>query len=202
VVEYSYTKSKNLKEFIEKIPKWGVPEKIDTKFVKSMNYTSSNDFTIPSILKFIGFLDSSGVPTQIYKDYKMKSDRSRVLGQALLKSYAPLFKQYPNAQNEKREILKAFFTAYTEKGEDVINRTTTTFLTLCELASFKGVPPPKGGTAPEEDLQEQVKSRRVQYQPAININIQFVLPEDKDPAVYDKIFASLKKHLLEWEKDE
>ena len=30
----------------------------------------------------------------------------------------------------------------------------------------------------------------------VNVNIQLTLPETKDDTIYDKIFVSLKKHLL------
>jgi hypothetical protein len=33
---------------------------------------------------------------------------------------------------------------------------------------------------------------------AININIQLALPDTTDESVYDNLFSSLRKHVLEW----
>jgi hypothetical protein len=86
-----------VKKFLEHIRTAGVPEKVTFKYVESVGFTSSNDRSIITILKFIGFISSSGVPTDVWRGYRPKNDQSkRVLASALRKAYSTLFTTYPD----------------------------------------------------------------------------------------------------------
>ena len=65
VASYPYTQVPGkLRQLLDKIRQIGVPPKATTQWLKTVGFKSSNDATMLSVLKFIGFADpSSGAPT-------------------------------------------------------------------------------------------------------------------------------------------
>jgi len=148
-----------------------------------------------SVLKGIGFLDSSGVPTEKYKAYKNKSEAKTVLGQALKISYDDLFLANEKANELSVEKLKGIFATKTGKGAAVVQKMAGTFKALAALADFDG----SAETAPEdvgEEIEEPVREKKKTIGADFHYNIQIHLPATKDISVYNAIFKSLKDHLL------
>jgi hypothetical protein len=151
-------------------------------------------------LKYIGFLDTSNVPTDLWRRYRNPVESRAVLAQAIRSGYSDLFRTFPDAYRKDREALYAFFSSQTGKAESTINLMVSTFLNLKDLADFEvaeveptPVPEPTP-IAEEPQIPRPVERRRGISE--IHINIQLVLPETTDTSVYDSIFESLKKHLL------
>ena len=77
-----------------------------------------------------------------------------------------------------------------------------TFTALAKLGDFKSPPSAAIATEPIEEKQVDVKSEQssAHHGPmrlgGLVYNIQIVLPESRDPAVYDALFQSLRKHLV------
>ena len=147
------------------------------------------------VLKFIGFLDASNKPTSRYTDFRVGEKSKLAMAEALLDAYSELFALYPDAYNRPEQMLRDFFASKTKAGEQVIQKTVSTFTTLCEYANFKteaikkeGEGKPTGeGIKPPMPMHKEI---------ALNINIQLVLPATEDASIYDKIFESLKKYIL------
>jgi len=198
---YPYTFSKSLKEFIQSIPDRGTPPKITIKHIESAGYKSKNDREFVGILKTLEFIDSNGVPTDSYKEYRVKSKQVSVMRKAIRKAYSELYSFYPEAHNQSREVLTDYVAGKTNYSKRVQQAFVTTFLTLCSLADFKSqvVPASQPATITKTKTETVPKTqpKTSGIIPTININIQLVLPDTKDAKTYDKIFESLKKHLLE-----
>lgn len=199
--EYPYTPSNRLKEFIEGIPERGEPKKINIPYLNELGFKSKNDRSIPKVLEFIGFIDKKGIPTERYRQYKVRSTQKALMAQSIKIAYAKLFELYKDANIKDRKTLEDFFATKTKGGRQVIGLLARTFETLCSLGDFQAEPPPEVITTTQQELVTVPTTRQLvspaKSIPSININIQFVLPESKDPDLYDKIFEALKKHLLE-----
>jgi hypothetical protein len=202
--KYPYiVKVGSLRDFLKKVPGIGVPDKIATVTLKSLGYTSSNDAPIPRILRFIGFIGEDGTPTDLYRQFRNKEKSGVVMAGSLKRAYAELFQTYPDAQNKDTEALRNFFSTSTEGGEAVLVNTVNTFKALCEFANFEA-PSIETGTAPGETVSETITKVPITKVPAItgaagltiNVNIELQLPATEDSTIYDKIFESLKKHIL------
>jgi hypothetical protein len=194
-------KVSSLRDFLKKIPELGPPTKITVEYLESLGYKSKNDRAIIGVLKFIGFLDQSGVPNEKYRLSRDKGKSRSVMAEALRQSYSELFAIFPDAQNKDNEALKNFFSTRMSVSGDVIADVANTFKILCEFADFDaGIPV----------LAQETAAPRIGGQPAasvrtsiglsgmtINLNIQLQLPATDNTEVYDKIFQSLKKNLLE-----
>jgi hypothetical protein len=199
---YIYNVSK-LKALLTKIRQVGVPNKADQKWLATLSFTSSHDRSVLTLLKFIGFLDPAGAPTETWRQYRA-SESQAVLGAAVKTGYGELFSTFPDAHHRPDAELKSFLKAQSGAGEDAITKTLATFKALCEMSDFDGVesgrtptkavPSLEGVDAPEATVElHQAAAAPV----TININIQLSLPETKDEEVYDHFFAALKRHLVD-----
>lgn len=92
--EYKHTKSfSKLPDLLQKIRSTGVPNKAGNEWLGALGYSSSNDRSLPPILKTLGFIDQKNVPTQRWQEYRGENNRA-VLGQALKEAYSELFNLY------------------------------------------------------------------------------------------------------------
>ena len=87
-----------------------------------------------------------------------------------------------------------------EYSDAVLQKMAATFTTLCALADFTETskPPQPTPEAPHETVEPPLNE--TPNGGSINLgglvyNIQLILPESRDPKVYDALFQSLRKHL-------
>lgn len=184
-------------KYFEKFQEAGIPSKVNTTWLKTLGFKSGNDAYILRVLRYIGLIDNSGAPTELWKQYKDPMKAKVVMAQAIKQGYKELFETYPDAFRKDREALYSFFSSKTGKSKKTVDLMVSTFINLCQLADFEqeipvpvSVAPPKPGEAvvggkPEKGIL-----------PELHINIQLHLPATDDPTVYDNLFKSLKKHLL------
>lgn len=198
--------SKNAQAFFNAIQTAKAPEKFTTKFLKDLDFTSSNDRLFTGVLKGLGFLDDNGVPTDRYFAYLDHSQSGRVLAEAIRDAYDELFALNKAAQKLSVDEVKGKFKSLTQgqKSENVIGWMASTFKTLCDLADWsapastgkkKTTPEPAAETGPPAadappTLEPVARELELHY------NIQIILPESRDQAVYDALLSSLRRHLL------
>ena len=195
MAEYPYVLVlKKLRDFMKHIQTAGVPPKVTLNYIKAAGFKSSNDERIPVVLRFIGFIDSAGTPTEAYKKYRDKAKAPIVLGNAIREAYAELFKMYPDAYQKDSEALRNFFSGYTTAGERVLSAIVSTFQTLCSDASFE-IPEAvhKEPTAPTPPPPAVSKTLGIQ---SLTINLQLTLPETTNSKVYEEIFKAMRTYLL------
>lgn len=110
MADYPYAlKLSILKDFLSYIQNEGVPDKVSQAFLPSIGFKSSNDRKLTPIFRFLGFIGSNGVPTQIWRDYRDKEKAPKVLADAIRKAYSELFSIYPDAhRKDKKNSAKLF----------------------------------------------------------------------------------------------
>jgi hypothetical protein len=113
----------------------GVPPKVTAAWLKTIGFTSSNDSSLIGVLKFIGFIDGSNIPTSQWNAYRGANYRS-VLGDAIRTGYADLFAVYPDANAQSTTELSHVFSTSSSGGAQVISKTVATFKALVEEAEF------------------------------------------------------------------
>jgi len=193
-----------ISELFKRIKDTGVPAKATQTWLKSIGFTSSNDRSLLPILTFIGFIDSSGIPTEQWRRYRGSNGR-QVLAECIKRGYEGLFSTYLDAHNRDKSELSSFFSTHSSAGQQAISKTISTFQALCKLADF-GTIRSQGEKAVDEEPEEAAGSietieevSRSHKGLAININIQLTLPETTDEKVYDAFFSAMKRHLLQGE---
>lgn len=195
MAEYPYTIAiTSLTKFLESIPKTGEPKKVTQEYLSAAGFKSSNDRQIISVLKFIGFLDSSGAPTDKYREFRNTTTGPTVLGKCIRSSYSDLFQMYPDANRRDTEALRNFFSTHSKAGDRALSAMVSTLQSLCSMAKFDGGEVSLSA-APEETKQSRVLAPRGIE--SLVINIQLTLPATSDSKIYEEIFRAMKKHLLE-----
>lgn len=201
---YAQTK-KSLKGTIDKMPNIGVPFKVDEKFLSSIGLSNQNDWAVVKVLRFLDFVDKADQPTQVWRSYRNPEEAKSVMANAIRTAYSDLFAQHPNANVVNNSELSTYFAANTNSGPDVVRKTVSTFITLCEYADFGSAP--GGGLSDsisngaETIVEAQNSGNGIKppalpdQQPALHIDIQIHISPSADADQIENIFRSMAKHL-------
>lgn len=202
------TSTKRLSEILDALKTAKAPEKFTQKFLESLEFKAKGDRLIIGVLKELNFIDDTGKPTDRYYRFIDQSQSAVVLASAIEEAYRDLFAINRKAQTlGKQEIIGKLKTLTQGKYSDaVLDKMATTFTALVSLADFdspkKGPPSDQiGEQIPPQQEAEGENVQRVKSPRSVNLgglvyNIQIVLPETRDPKVYDALFRSLKEHIL------
>ena len=189
-----------LRLLLNKIRTVGVPRNVDAKWLKTLGFTSSNDKSLIGILKFIGMVDPSGIPTSVWSKYR-GTDYREVLGIAVRQGYAD-FAVYPDANKRPNSELDHVFSTSSSGGKQVIDKTIQTFKALVAEAVFS--------EGSETDLHvetrplhtpaalpdaTQTNTQATSSGPTLHIDIQIHVSPEASAEQIDKIFESMAKHI-------
>lgn len=205
MASYPYVmKMELLKKFFSHIESAGVPARVSQNYLEQSGFASSNDRRLIPVLKFIDFITTdSGQPTNNWTAYRDKSKAPIVLGTAIKKGYKDLFELYPDAHRKDDEAIRNFLRGNTNVQDKTIGLMVGTFKTFCEMADFDDIDTDEGDESGDEKRKTKNKEKKepkakIEHSSGVvvNINIQIGVPATENEEIYDKFFASLKKHLL------
>ncbi|MFC2070256.1 DUF5343 domain-containing protein [Chloroflexota bacterium] len=193
-----YTPSpKNVSEFFNAIQSQGVPTKLSYAHLVTIGFKSSNDRYLVKLSKTLGFIDSSGTPTQIWKDFKDKAKAPKVMADAIKSAYAHLYGTYLDADNRDDQTLQNYFASTSGVADSVAKLMVQTFKNLCGFANFQSSTVEKPEPEATTPIKESTEKIPPSIQPVtININIQLQLPATENATIYESLFLALKKNLL------
>ena len=180
------------------------PSKFTIKFLESLDFKSTADRLIVAVLKAIGFIGPDGSPTERYFRFLDQTQSADVIAEGVRDAYQDLFQINTSAQNmTKSEVMNKMKTlGQGQFSESVIDKMAMTFLELCKLGDFKKKEVSAPATQPVETLSAATPTAPQQHSLSsahfggLNYVIQVVLPESRDPKIYDSIFRSLREHLI------
>jgi hypothetical protein len=209
------TSFKNTDHILQAITAAQAPDRFTIKFLEGLGYPSSNDRAMGNVLKFLGFLDDSGVPKRRYHEYLDQTQSGQVLAQGIREAYADLFRVNKNANAMSQAEVKNKMKTLSEGAfsDRVLTQMAGTFGTLVKQADFSATPlsakPDDQDDTDEidenvdefEEFQKDDRKKRRSTSGSrlgdLVYNINIVLPESRDPAVYDALFKALREHLGE-----
>jgi len=197
--------TKNLDAILDALKTAQAPRQFTHSFLQGLGFKASTDRLVIGVLKGLGFLDQTGVPTPRYFEFLDQSQSGRVLADAIREAYADLYQLNTKAHELSRADVKGKMKTLTQGqfSEAVLNKMVPTFFALANAADWSAIPDvPQAVTGADEGpAVETPAARREEVASALrlgglvySINIQ--LPETRDPAVYDALFRSLRTHLL------
>lgn len=198
---YPYTQNTgNLTSLILSIGKHGIPDKFTTKDLPIWGYKSSNDRSIVSVLKFIGFLDNAGTPSELWRSARTQPEKATAAG--VREGYKALFQTFPDAERKDSEALTNFFKAKTDVGDAAIKQMVSTFKALAQYGDFEGAsqisPVVDTTSIPPSPIPPQAVALSAGGGGmSVNLNIELSVPADETGKVYDAFFKAMKKHLLD-----
>ena len=198
------TTVKNLGAILEAIKSAQAPQVFTTKFLESLDFKSTYDRLIVGVLQSLGFLTAEKKPTERYFKFLDQTQSDIVLAEGIREAYADLFQINRNANTfAKQEVINKFKTlSQGQLSDSVLDKMAMTFVELCKLADFKSKPAveslsPEPTKTPETTTvkKDELAHRKMAVGP-LQYHINLILPESRDPVVYDALFRSLKEHLL------
>lgn len=188
------------------ICKASVPPKFTQDFMETvLELRSSSHRALIPLLKKLGFIDSSNVPSEAYRNYRDEELRGSVMAERIRQAYRDIYKANEYAHNLKKEELQSKLRALVGAAEDdpVIPVVVATFLELTKLANFDAASPKvkvssleqntKAVKEHDEDSRRRLSHGTVGLSYTINLN----LPATTEIDVFNAIFKSLKEHLLD-----
>lgn len=211
--------TKNLDSFLNSLLTARAPEVFTQKFLESLEFKSTNDRLFIGMLKGLGFLDSTAVPTERYFKFLDQTQSKQILADAIREAYEDLFSVNTKAHELSQQEIKSKLKTLTQgkPSDKVLGLMATTFKALVDYAEWntaslsKPATPKKVEDKSTEKLSQSPKQEEISI-PAeekeslketiktiehqLHYNIQIHLPESRDQAVYDAIFKSLKSHLF------
>jgi hypothetical protein len=200
--EFTYTTVPGkIKPLLDKLRQVGTPPKATAQWLKTIGFTSSNDSTLLGVLKTIGLIDSSGVPTGRWSNYR-GANHKKVLAEAIRGGYAELFAVYPDAWQRVGSDLEHVFSTSSTAGKQVVAKTVATFKALCDNADFgapEDQPAPVVSTGPMHVPVASPSTQPVRSttgpNPSVHIDIQIHISPEATVEQIDQIFKSMAKHL-------
>ena len=202
---YPYIISNNkIEPILSKIRAAAKPERFSTReALTKWGFTASNDRAMVGVLKDLGFLTESGVPTEYYDRLRDPNDWKYVLGERIRELYSELFAIDTAIHSAPDSEVKGAISRVTGKDDETVKRYYATFKTLASLAKFE---PRPGRVSATEEKPRTEESPERQTPPAaphvdtrrrseFHYNFQIHLPATTDIAVYNAIFKSMKDHL-------
>ena len=176
--------------FLEKVRSGGRPDKVTQKTIESLGFKSTNDRPLLSILKGLGLIDGSCVPTPRWSAFR--SNSKAALADGIREHYASLFALYPDAYQKDTEALHSFFSSNTSVSATTLNFIMSTFKRLCSLADFTQNSEAIALTSPAAAGHIGAPAVIAHSQPVVsagpgltvNINVQLTLPENADAKTF------------------
>lgn len=200
---FSYTTvTGKIKPLFEKITDVAVPGRVTHSWLASIGFTSSNDRTLMAVLRQVMFVDSSDVPTELWKRYRA-SDRT-ALAEGVRSGFESVYDVYADAhQRSNQELTNVFKAKATSLGNDTVAKVLATFRALCSLAEFEGESVidaefkelPRGGRNPRHTEPGADQGTEGFLAVPVGFNLHIHLPADGDRQTYRVIFEELRATL-------
>lgn len=196
-------------EYFNKIQEVGRPTTVNRQWLNTVGFTGSNDRYLVAFLKDIGFVDTSGNPTQRWTDYRDSSVAPGVLADAVRDGFADLFQLYSDAQRKDDAAIRNWMRTHApDASQTTVDRSLATFRSVCALADFgAGDSRPASGPTGANADEPSVSSAQAALglggpapsttMPSVNINVELHLPASADADHYEAFFSAMRKHLLD-----
>lgn len=204
-----------ISKIFAKIQEAAVPERYTQNFQGTiLGYGSGSANPFIPFLKRLGFLESDGKPTDLYKKFRNADTSGAAMAIAMENGFQEIFKRNEFAYQLTDEKLKNLVVEITgkEKKNSTVKAICGSFKACKDLADFDAqsidtfedtatsetvAPTTTNNMAAQlqnkfDNMQKEMNDYDLNFSYTINLN----LPETDDPAVYNAIFSALKEHIL------
>lgn len=198
----SFSVAGSIVKILEKIKTAGTPDNFNGDFLTTtLGFKGGNYRTFIPWAKKIGFINSDGTPTALYKKFRNPSTSKSSLGEGLKKGYAEIFLKDENADKLDKAKLKGLMMEATGLAHDskVLENIVNTFWNAKSIAEFEDLEEnilDNSIIQIEKQVTSSPDSTKKRVNLGLNYTINLVLPKTDDPAIYNAIFKSLRENLL------
>ncbi|WP_262048075.1 DUF5343 domain-containing protein [Bradyrhizobium sp. Bra78] len=191
--------NKNLPVLFEKIGSAKIPDAFNHEFLQTtIGLKGSNDRSMISLLRYMGFIDQSNVPTPAYRLLKGEKEARRIAwGEGVIRAYRPVFDADEDVYKHAPEKVKGLIAQVAGTDDDATARIASTFLALVKLGEFsaKALTEEEAHEEDEEATEEEPpknnkpKGLRTEFQYVIQVQ----LPSNGTEETYLNIFNAIRK---------
>jgi hypothetical protein len=204
----------NVERALNGIKAAATPDRVSQDFVKTiLKIPGGSGDQMTSFLKKIGFTNSDGTPSELYKKFRNSATNEQAAAGALDFGYAPLKKRNEYWYQLPDDKLKGLLLEETGQSAD------SNAIALV-MACIKAIKKFAKGTSSSTDaavankalpaaFEEVIQHQRPKPKgtnAGVGMNLSYTinlnLPATSDAAVFNAIFKSLKENLLETSSDE
>jgi len=197
----------NIKKALDAIISASTPERVTQDFVKTiLQIPGGSGDQMTSFLKKLGFANTDGTPTDLYRQFRNEGTRGAAAAAALKKAYEPLYKRNEYVHELSEAKLRGLIIEETGAGDESTSVTNvlTAIKHLKAYADFSVrrsdqtpsalplVEPERSDAGQRRTALDEVSGLGLNLSYTINLN----LPATTDIAVFNAIFKSLKDNLL------
>jgi len=196
-----------ISKLLAKIKIASVPGKFTRDFLSTvLGLKSSSYHAMIPLFKRLGLIDQGTVPTQRYKDFRSESKSGFVMAKTIKEAYSDIYNGNEYAhQLDKGQLIDLVATITgAAKDDAAVIAVVGTFMELVKFASFdvSDIPEEIGETKEEEDeeivsKENKINTNRGKVNFGMSYTINLNLPATTEVKVFDAIFKSLKKNLLD-----
>ena len=201
----------NIERALNGIKSAATPSGVTQDFVKTiLKIPGGSGDQVTSFLKKIGFANSDGSPSGIYKKFRNSSTSGGAVAEALRIGYSALYKRNEYMHKLPDDKLKGLIIEETGQSDD----SRAVYLTLASIKSLKKFANWVEGPIEEDPEQTQdlpptpinLSQRFPRAASEVGLNLSYTinlnLPATSDIAVFNAIFKSLKENLLKDHENE
>lgn len=195
-------------KILAKIKEAQTPDRFTQDFLSTkLGFPGGTARPFIPLAKRIGFLESDGKPTDLYKGFRNHAHSKAAMAAAIRKGYAQFYERNEYAHDLDKKKLEGLVVEITglEAGHATTRAIVGTFEALKAFADFsenhhQGTEATETKGTPEKEKSnngsetQNGDSGEVKLNLAYTINL--VLPKTDDVAVFNAIFKSLRENLL------
>lgn len=196
-------------KILAKIKEAQTPDRFTQDFLSTkLGFPGGTARPFIPLAKRIGFLESDGKPTDLYKGFRNHAHSKAAMAAAIRKGYAQFYERNEYAHDLDKKKLEGLVVEITglEAGHATTRAIVGTFEALKAFADFNA-PQHHGADATEAKVVVDKPKSLSDSEPSNNgdsgevklnlaYTINLVLPKTDDVAVFNAIFKSLRENLL------
>lgn len=195
----------NITKALERIVTASTPQRFTHDFLETkLNLKGGSARPIIPFLKRTGFLNGDGSPTELYKRFRNDSSRAEAAAEAVKKGYSTLYEINEYSHDLSDSDLKGLIVQATGLGTNssTVGGILGSFKALKAFADFDKLTQDTDEDDTETDTEVSQKEKPTRDSKKgvdlkLGYTINLNLPATSDVAVFDAIFKSLRKNLLD-----
>lgn len=196
--------NKNVPAVFAAISAAKVPDTFTQSFLgQTLGLKASGDRPLIPLLRALDFIDTSGRPTQAYRELKNPTKAKGAIARAVRHAYSPLFEANEGAHQLNSDQLRGLIAQVAGTDADMTKKIGYTFSALSKLGDFSE----SVSTDIEDDTKPEVETPTPirgstkasettlgsALRPEFHYNFQIHLPTNASEETYLNIFNALRK---------
>jgi hypothetical protein len=191
---------------LERIQTASTPDRFTQDFLSTkLNLKGGSPKPVIPFLKRTGFLNGDGTPTELYKEFRNAAFRFKAAAKAIRKGYSSLYEINEYVHDLGDKDLEGIIVQATglDSKSKAVKAILGSFKALRSFAKFDDDVSRVSEPSELKEVEQKTEPDKPQEFPKqpIGLNLGYVinlnLPATSDIAVFDAIFKSLRKHILE-----